>query len=113
MRPCPAAADHGVGGALGTAGRVAVAVTAKVALCCVDRLVQLPGLGAQFGAKPGTLAMAESSPEDRFWSEIWGGPKFPGGTHPSCPPLDERVRNTKLLRCLNDVQKVELLNVGS
>ena len=47
LRPCPAAADHGVGGALGTAGRVAVAVTAKVALCCVDRLVQLPGLGAR------------------------------------------------------------------
>ena len=46
LRPCPAAVDHGVGGALGTAGRVAVAVTAKVALCCVDRLVQLPGLGA-------------------------------------------------------------------
>ena len=31
LRPCPAAADHGVGGALGTAGRVAVAVTATKA----------------------------------------------------------------------------------
>ena len=39
LRPCPAAVDHGVGGALGTAGRVTVAVTAEVALCCVDRLV--------------------------------------------------------------------------
>ena len=51
LHPYPAAVDRGVGGALGAAGRIAVAVTARVALCCVDRLVQLPFAPARPSAR--------------------------------------------------------------